>query len=267
VQVGEAAMADRYAYIPLIGIFVMIAFGLADYAEASKLAVVPRVIPGACVLIALGLTTHRQLSYWSSSYALWTHTVAVTENNFIAQDNLGGALLLLGRADEAYPHFQAAAEINPRDPMSHSNLGAYLQEHNRFREAVEQYQTTIRLTTDPGLLASTYANLGGAYRDLGKDAKAQESFDQAIRLNPNQFNAYFGLGRLLERQGRVSAAISNYYHSLALHPTDQGYLHLGRTLETAHMLPAALAAYREALKINPDLQEAQDAAARLVGSK
>jgi Tfp pilus assembly protein PilF len=257
VQVGDAAMADRYAYIPLIGIFVMITFGLADLAEARKLSLTSRVIPAACILVALGFVTHRQLSYWSSSYELWAHTLAVTDNNFIAHDNLGGALLLMGRADEAHSHFQAAAEINPRDPMSRSNLGAYLQEHNQLREAVEQYQTTIRLTTDAGLLASTYANLGGAYRDLGEDAKAQESYDQAIRLNSNQFNAYFGLGRLLEQQGKLSAAITNYNHSLQLHPTDQGYLRLGHSLEMAHLRPEALAAYREALKINPDSTEAR----------
>jgi tetratricopeptide (TPR) repeat protein len=259
VQVGDAAMADRYAYIPLIGIFIMIAFGLSDLADARRLGLAPGAITAAGILLALALTTHRQLNYWSSSYDLWAHTLQVTENNFIAQDNLGGALLLMGRAEEAYPHFQAAAEINPRDPMSHSNLGAYLQEHGRLREAVEQHLATIRLTTDTGLLASTYANLGSTYRDLGDDRNATESYDQAIRLNPGQFNAYLGLGRLQERQGNLSAAISNYYHGVALHPTDQGYLQLGRALERAHLQPEALAAYREALKLNPDLKEAQEA--------
>ena len=266
VQVGDAAMADRYAYIPLIGIFIMVAFGLSDLADTRKLGLTARVIPAVCVLLALGFVTLRQLSYWSSSYNLWAHTLAVTRNNFIAQDNLGGALLLLGRLDEAYPHFEAAAEINPRDPMSHSNLGAYLQEHNQLREAVEQYLTTIRLTTDAGLLASTYANLGGAYRDLGDDAQAQESYDQALRLNPNQFNAYLGLGRLKEKQADLGGAIANYRRSLQLRPTDHGYLRLAHALEMAHMPTEALAAYREALKINPDLQQAQDAASRLAGN-
>ena len=266
VQVGDAAMADRYAYIPLIGIFIMVAFGLSDLADIRKLSLAARVIPAACVLLAVGLVTHRQLSYWSSSYDLWAHTLAVTEKNFIAQDNLGGALVLLGRVDEAYPHFQAAAEINPRDPVSHSNLGAYLQEHGRLREAVEQYQITIRLTTDPGLLASTYANLGGAYRDLGGYAQAQESYDQALRLNPSQFNAYLGLGRLKEKQGDLSAAIANYQRALQLYSSAQGYVYLGNALQKSQRRSEALAAYREALKLNPDLKEAQDAAARLAGS-
>jgi Tfp pilus assembly protein PilF len=259
VQVGDQAMADRYAYIPLIGIFVMITWAAADFAASRKIEAVWGIISAACILMALAFATHRQLSHWSSSYDLWSHTLAVTDHNFIAQDNLGGAFLLQGRSDEAYPHFQAAAEINPRDPMSHSNLGAYLQEHQRFREAVEQYNTAISLTSDRGLLAASYANRGSAYRELGDDTKAQESYDQALRLNPNQFNAYLGLGRLLERQGKLEEAISNYSRSVELRPTDQGYLWLGRALEKANRSREALAAYQEALKISPDLEEAQKA--------
>ncbi len=113
VQVGDQAMADRYAYIPLIGIFVMIAWGAADFADSRQIGIAARVVPAACVLLALSVATRRQLDYWSSNYDLWTHALAVTNKNFIAQDNLGGALLLLGKPDEAYSHFQAAAEINP----------------------------------------------------------------------------------------------------------------------------------------------------------
>jgi protein O-mannosyl-transferase len=259
VQVGDQAMADRYAYIPLIGIFVMIAWGLADFADSRQIGFSPRIIPAACVLLALSFATHWQLDYWSSSYDLWTHALAVTEKNFIAQDNLGGALLLLGKSDEAYPHFQAAAEINPNDPMSHSNLGAYLQEHGRLSEAIEQHNRAINLTSDAGLLASTYANRGAAYRKLGEDEKARDSYNQALRLNPNQFNAYLGLGQLSEKQNRLDEAISNYSRSVELRPTDTGFMLLGHALESTGHRPEALAAYQAALKLSPDLPEAQHA--------
>src|SRR5262249_35081287 len=104
IQVGDQAMADRYAYIPLIGILVMIAFGAADLAVQWRLGQAACFVPVTCLIVALCFATYRQLGYWASSYDLWSHTLAVTENNFIAQDNLGGALILLGRADEAYPH-------------------------------------------------------------------------------------------------------------------------------------------------------------------
>jgi Flp pilus assembly protein TadD len=259
VQVGDQAMADRYAYIPLIGIFVMVAFGVVDLADAKKVSFTPRVVAAACILVALSFLTYRQLGYWSSSYDLWSHTLAITQNNFVAEDNMGGALLLLDKPDEAHAHFEAAARINPRDPMSHSNLGAYLQEHNRLREAVEEYESTIRMTSDPALLALTNANLGAAYRDLGDEAKARERYDEALRLNPNQFNAYLGLGRLLERQGKLDEAIANYSRSIEIRPSESGFLGLGHALQMKGRRQEAIAAYQQALQLNPDSTEAQAA--------
>jgi len=266
VQVGDQAMADRYAYIPLVGIFIMIAWEIADLADSKQIGLVVRVIPAACVLLALSFATNRQLGYWSSNYDLWTHAVAVTGRNFIAQDNLGGALLWLGKTDEAYLHFQAAAEINPLDPMSRSNLGAYLQEHGHMAEAIEKYNRVITLTSDPGLLAATYANLGAAYRKLGEDEKARTSYDQALQLNPNQYNVYLGLGELLEKQSRLDDAISNYSKAVELRPTDTGFLLLGRALERTGRRSEALAAYQAALKLSPEMPEAQHAVDALSGS-
>jgi protein O-mannosyl-transferase len=259
VQVGDQAMADRYAYIPLIGIFVMIVWGAADLADSRQIGLSARMIPAACVLLALSFATNRQLGYWSSNYDLWKHALAVTDRNFIAQNNLGGALLLLGRPDEAYSHFQAAAEINPNDPMSRSNLGAYLQEHGRLPEAMEQYDRTIHLTSDSGLLAATYTNLGAAYRKLGENQKARDSFEQALRLNPNQSNAYLGLGELLEKQNQLDDAIHNYSKAVELRPTDTGFMFLGHALESVGRRPEALAAYQAALKLSPEMPEAQRA--------
>ena len=103
VQVGDQAMADRYAYIPLIGIFVMIVWGLADLADSRNLgSQCARHSGRLLVLLGLSVATYRQLSFWASNYDLWTHALAVTDKNFIAQDNLGGALLLLNKPDEAY---------------------------------------------------------------------------------------------------------------------------------------------------------------------
>jgi len=259
VQVGDQAMADRYAYIPLIGIFVMIAWSAADLADSRHLGIAARMIPAACILLALSVATHRQLAYWSSNYNLWTRALAVTDKNFIAQDNLGGALLLLDKPDEAYAHFQAAADINPLDPMSRSNLGAYLQQRGRLDEAIKLEKRVIELTFDPGLLAATYANLGTAYRTLGADQQARESYDQALRLNSSQANAYLGLGELLEKQNKLNEAIENYSRSVELRGTDKGFLLLGHALESVGRPVEALAAYQQALKLSPDLAEAQRA--------
>lgn len=183
VQVGNAAMADRYAYIPLIGIFVMIAFGIADWAAERSLRQW-LAIPAGLVLIVLVTLTYRQVGFWQSNAELWVHTLAVTQDNFIAEDNLGGALILEGKEEEAYPHFEAAARINPRDPMSRGNLGTYLFTHGQMRAAIAQYEVAVTLTSDPGLLAQTYLNLGVAQKELGDYAAARKSLETAMNTAP-----------------------------------------------------------------------------------
>ena len=260
VQVGDAAMADRYAYFPLIGIFVMIAFGAADFAAAKNIGFIWQAIPAVAALILFALVTVRQIGYWQSNRDLWTHALQVTKNNFVAEDNLGGALVLEGRPEEAFPHFEAAASINPRDPMSHNNLGTYFQTHGRTKEAIAQYEAAIALTSNRGLLAHAYANLGAAQRSLGEDESARQSFEKALRLNPNQANAWLGLGLLAHKQGRLNEAISDFSRSVGLQPTGEGYLDLGKSLQQTGHGPEALEAYRQALKLSPDLAEAQQAA-------
>jgi len=260
IQVGDQAMADRFAYIPELGIFVMVVWAAADFLDARKIRVSWRMIPAALALLTLAALTHRQIAYWHSSYELWSHAIQVTQNNFIAEDNLGGALLLMGKEEEAYPHFVAAAKINPRDPLSRGNLGTYALSHGDMQKALTEYQAAIALTSDTGLLAQTYANLGAAQRALGYDTQARDSFGEALRLNPNQYNAWLGLGLLAQKQGKLQEAIFDLSHSVELQPNAQGYFQLGNALEQAGRPAEALSAFEEALRISPDMTEAQHAA-------
>ncbi len=263
IQVGNQAMADRYAYIPLLGIFMMLIFGAADLAASRKLSLVWTLPPTLVLLAALAFAGYRQIGYWQSSLDLWSHALAVTQNNFVAENSVGGALVDLGRTDEAYPHFVRAAQIQPADPVAHCNIGAYLHQHGHVAEAVAEYELAISLTVDTRLRATTYANLGAAYKDLGDLAKSQAAFQQALQLNPNQFNAWLGLGLLAEQQGRPGDAIPNILRSLQLRPTAEGYLHLGRNLALTGHPHDALAAYQAALQLDPNMAEAQQAAAAL----
>ena len=258
VQVGEAAMADRYAYIPLIGIFVMIAFGIADWAEEKERSFWP-LAPAAAALVLLAFVTHRQINYWQSNYDLWSHALAVTNNNFVAEDNLGGALILEDKEEEAHPHFEAAARINPKDAMSRSNLGTYFQTHNQMPEAIKQYEAAVGLTSDPSLLAQTYANMGAARRALGDDEQAHKNFEESLRYNASQFNAWLGLGLLAEKQGKIDEAMSDLSHSVDAQPTAQAYFEIGHLLAQTGHVPEALDAYQQALKISPDMAEVRQA--------
>ena len=263
VQAGNQAMADRYAYIPLIGLFVMVAWGTADFAERTKLPVPWKIVTALCVLAALSLLTWRQIGYWRTSFDLWGHALEVTSNNFVAEDQFGGALVQAGRTDEAYPHFVRAAQLEPADPVSHTNIGFYLYQHGRPAEAVPHYRLSIHLTTDARVQATTYANLGWAYFDLRDNAKSHASFEQSIRLNPNRANTWLGMGQLTERESNLQEAIRDFAISVEIQPSAEGYSGLGRTLaKTGHKVQA-LAAYELALKISPDFVEAQHAAADL----
>ena len=259
VQVGNQAMADRYTYIPFIGLFVAIAWGAAEIAEALKLSSAIRIACAACVVLTLASVTYRQAGYWHDSLRLWKHALEVTNNNFVAEDEYGGALTQLGRFDEAYPHFVRAAQMQPADPVSHSNIGAYLHQHGHAAEAIPQYEIAASLTTDTRVLATTYANLGSAFADVGRYAKAHMAFDKSIRLNPNRFNTWVGMGLLAEREGKVEEAIHDFARSIQLQPSDQAYLELGRTLAQSGRTEQAIVAYQLALQISPNLAEAQQA--------
>jgi protein O-mannosyl-transferase len=263
VQMGNQAMADRYAYIPLIGLFVMIAWGTADIAERIKLVFPWKIVAGICVLGALSLLTWRQISYWRTSLDLWGRTLEVTSNNFVAEDQFGGALVEVGRTDEAYPHFVRAAQLQPADPVSRTNIGYYLYQHGRPAEAVPHFRLSLRLTTDARVLATTYANLGWAYCDLGDYAKSHASFERSIQLNPNRANTWLGMGLLTERESNLQEAIRDFALSVQIQPSAQGFLGLGRTLSQTGHNAQALVAYELALKISPDLAEARQAAATL----
>jgi len=259
VQVGEAAMADRYGYIPLIGIFVALAFTFDAWPQHRKWV----LAPAGVVLLALLFATYRQIGFWQTNEQLWTHTLAVTENNFIAEDNLGGALILEGREEEAFPHFEAAARIKPNDPMSHSNLGTYYGTHHQPREAVTQYEAAVKMTSDPGLLARTYTNLGAMYRTLGDDEGARTSYQQALRYNSGQSSAWLGLGLVEQKQGKFDEAISNLNRAIELQPSAEAFAAMGSILAQSGRNSEALVAYEQALKISPDLTAVQQAAAAL----
>jgi len=184
VQVGDQAMADRYAYVPLIGIFLMTVWGLADLADARQLPLRPRAFASAVVLVMLIVLSWRQVGYWRSNLALWAHTVGVTKDNVYAEVNLGATLLQHGHPDMALPHFQNASRINPRDPGPHLNMGATFASLGRNREAAEQYKAAIPSVRDGHILAQAYQALGGIYVRLGDYPSARENYRRSLEYDP-----------------------------------------------------------------------------------
>jgi len=176
VQVGLQGMADRYAYLPLIGIFLMTTWVLADWASGRRIPLAIQSAVAIVVLAALVVVTHQQLRYWRDSVTLWTHALEVTHHSTIAEVNLGGALLERGDTEQALEHFRAGTAIDPRDPLCNMYLARYAQMQNNLPEAIEGYRRVIAATQDPGLKARAYSNMGYAYRGLGDETEARKCF-------------------------------------------------------------------------------------------
>ena len=182
VQVGEQAMADRYAYLPFVGLFIMICWGVADWAGQRNVSTAVLAGASVAVLIALSVMAYRQLGYWSDNIILWTHIIEVTPPNYIAQDDLGGAYLNAGQLEEAMKHFQMAAEIYPLDPFSNLNLAIYAQQHGDPQQAIARSKVVLERTPSPRMRSKAYTTMGLAYRDLGDPAKARECFDAVEKM-------------------------------------------------------------------------------------
>ncbi len=187
VQVGQQAMADRYAYLPFIGLFIMICWSVADWAARRRLPAAVLPIMSVFVLLALGAVAHRQISYWSDSVTLWSHAVQVTDGNWVAEDNLGTLALVEGNVEAGMPHFLRALTFNPSDDSANLNIGFYEYQHGHLREAMERYEKVINTpTAAASSRALAFNNLGLVFNALGRPADAEKCFKMAESLQRSQ---------------------------------------------------------------------------------
>lgn len=242
VQVGAQGMADRYAYLPAIGIFVILVWGCFDLANHWQLNPWTIAAMAVAVLAAFSVLTFRQIGYWRSSQDLWMHTLEVTQNNFIADDGMGDLLLKEGQS-QALGYYKEAARLAPWDPVSHGAVAASLQDEGKLADAIREYETVLRAKPKPKLQAYTYANLGVIYRQLGNYAAAKENSEQALRVDSE------AIGELIQQLSDM----------VVTHPTAVGYFRLGLLLEGASQFTEARAAYERALQLNPRFSPARKA--------
>jgi protein O-mannosyl-transferase len=180
LQAGKQGMADRFSYNAYLGLFIMVCWGVSDWAQQRHISVAWLASAGAVVLLALTLVTYRQIGYWKDNYTLWTHAIQVVPNHWEAEVNVAKQLEQQGKMAEAIPHFSRALQINPDDGPSNMVIGYDEQRRGNSREAIDHYQHALRdYNLTPLELAQIWKNMGVAYRDLGDPAKAQECFAKA----------------------------------------------------------------------------------------
>jgi tetratricopeptide (TPR) repeat protein len=264
VQAGEQGMADRYAYISFVGLFIAATWGIAEWAGARRIPALYVGLAASIAVAGFSVAAHAQIRYWKDSVTLWSHTLAVTERNFVAHDSLGAELIHQGNIQEAKVHFETAAEINPRDPFSQLDLGVCEKRQGNVKGAIERYETALSLSTEPALRATALGNLGSIYRVSGDYAHARENYESALRLLQDNQIASIGLGLIAQKTGDLPHAIDYYSQAVKAEPSDAEYLLLGQALAKAGRAPEAQAAYAQAHKISSDWNATEQAVNHLL---
>jgi protein O-mannosyl-transferase len=256
VQIGSQALADRYTYVPLVGVFVMIAWG--GRALVTRWGVpIPLVgVVTAAVIGAYAAAAWSQVGLWKDGETLLSHTARVTEANCIAHNNLGVALAAQGKTDAALVEYREALRIKPDYPDPYDNVGLVLWRRGQREDAAAQYRTALRYDPDA---AETHNNLGVVLTEMGQTEDAIGHLSDAIRLDPDFAVARNNLGNALRNSGRIPEALAQYELASRLKPDyADPYNNIGAILAQQDRRDEAAAQFRTALRYDPQSANAHD---------
>jgi tetratricopeptide (TPR) repeat protein len=289
VQVGGQSRADRYTYVPMIGLSIMLAWGLAELVARrprARKAVIAAVVAACSACVAV---TWFQIQYWATSETLFRRALDVTSDNFTmhnnlaeyylerqrneeardhaseavrinpyyidAHVNLATALSHLGRIGDSEMEYRKALELQPANVEAHSGLGAALAVQQRTAEALAELQTAVRLKPE---YADGHYNLGKALASLGRNQEAAAEFAAAVRLEPDRPEAHHSLAIALADQGRLSEAVSEFAAEAQLRPGDADTeYNLAIALARSGRLDEAIVHFSEALRLRPGFEAAR----------
>jgi tetratricopeptide (TPR) repeat protein len=249
VKIGHFATADRFTYVPLLGIFVMLAWGAAELTTTRVRAYAVTALATAA-LVAVAVLARVQLGYWRDGVTLFERTIAVTGDNPVAQYLLGLALAERGRTDEAMAHYRESLRVRPGYAHVHTSLGVLLFERGRIDEAIAHY--TAALEEDRGEMYA-HANLANALWAQGRREDALAHYAEALRLGPEVAELHVNHGRALAELGRRDEAVAAYEAALRLRPDDpDAHNNLANVLADRGALEQAAAHYASAVRTRPD---------------
>ena len=215
VQVGLQTCADRYTYIPYIGLFIIIAWSLPQLLSKLPYRKIVLGVSMVIVLTALGICAHWQTSYWKNSITLFSRAVEVVPNNWLAYDGLGTAYVSLGRNTEAIDAYKQAIKIKPDYAAAYYDIGHLYDRLGRDTEAIDAYSQATKIKPD---YVNAYYNLGLAYGNLGRHSEAIEAYSQAIKIKPDDAEANNNLGTSYGKLGRHTEAIDAFKRAIRIKP-------------------------------------------------
>jgi Flp pilus assembly protein TadD len=250
-------IAEHRMYLPLVAVVVLGVMGIHNLVGRQTVAVV------VVLAIALGVLTWRRNQDYRSDIAIWDDTVAKCPNNPRARNNLGLALVQVGRPAEAIVQYEQALRVKPDFAQAHYGLGVALARVGRLPEAIVQYEQALRIRPD---YAEPHFYLGIALVQLGKTQEATEHYEQALRLKPDYLEAHYNLGVALIRLGKPQEAIRHWEQAVRINPDfAEAHYDLGHASEELGRTTEAIEHYEQALRLRPNLTPARDALARLQG--
>jgi tetratricopeptide (TPR) repeat protein len=257
VQSGEAARADRYMYLPSFGLSIALAWGVADWFAGHRQAA---ALVGVLALGACALKTRAQVEHWKDTVSLFSYTVAVTRDNFVANTNLGGALAARGDLAGAEAQLREALRIRPDYRTARVSLGTVLTRAGRLEDARAFCLESVRIYPD---LAEVHFGLGAVNARLGRDSEAAGNYAAALRLDPRLTGAHYNWGNLLTAQGRLSEAAAHYTEAVRLEPQHiDARSNLGLALGLLGRWEEAILVLREAVSRSPGHARARVALGR-----
>jgi Tfp pilus assembly protein PilF len=249
VQVGIQSMADRYTYLPLIGVFMVLVWGFGAVCAGRRLPGPLIIFLAMTVLAVCAVRTRDQLRYWRNDETLFRHTLAVTENNYLAYNNLGTCLSEKGQLAEAMDCFHKSLQIKPDDSDVLYNLGNAFARLGNWDEAINNYKRALQIVPNqPDILD----NLGFAFAARKQFADAIACFEAALKLDPDSSDAHNNLATVLFIQKRFDEAIRHYREAIRITPGNpQIFSNLGDALVKQGQTAEAMRSYQEALRLNP----------------
>ena len=256
VQVGGQTMADRYFYIPSIGLFIAVVFGLADIAKTRRVAPLLSAAIAGVFLLVLATLTNAQIHLWSNSFTLYNHALAVTPPNLHIEYNLGLAMGGSGRYDEAAAHFEKTLQIDPNFYDGLVGMGVTRTLQGRLPEAIEYFQAAIRSQPDA---PKAHVQLAQALWKQNRDQAAVEEMRRALQFAPKDADIRADFGLALELVGRMPEAIEQLHEALRLNPNSaEAHNNLGLALLASGKPRESIPEFEAGLRLKPELKGAAD---------
>ncbi len=256
VHVGDLSHADRYTYVPLLGIFIAITWGLAELGRRVPGLRYGLIAAGTIVVLALAIKTTRDISYWHDGVSISEHAIAVTGSNCLMERTLGETLYAQGRLGEAVEHLTQSVQDQPTDAALY-DLGTIDLQQNKVAEATAYFQQALQYPGEERMLAQIQNNLAVIEMQQGAFADAEPHFKESIRLDPSSARHRVAYGWMLAKEARYDEAASQFEEAVKSAPDAMAYFYLGSALEQQHKFDQATEAYRKTLVLAPNLQEAQ----------